>query len=58
MTGIGAKGNENANHFAAVKKAEREGIEPPGTYDRAVAELWQRDPERAAKIGLQKPRSE
>jgi hypothetical protein len=52
---IGAKGHETANHFAALKKAEREGYESPGTYDAAVAEIWQRDPERAGKIGLLKP---
>jgi hypothetical protein len=54
MTGIGAKGHETANHFAALKKAESEGYEAPGTHTAAVAELWQRDPQRAERIGLPK----
>jgi hypothetical protein len=50
--GLGAKGHETANHFAALKKAESSGLELPGAYDRAVAEIWKRDPDRAKKIGL------
>jgi hypothetical protein len=53
MTGIGSKGHETANHFAALKKAEREGYEAPGTHAAAVAELWKRDPKRAERIGLE-----
>jgi hypothetical protein len=53
--GLGAKGHETANHFTALKKAEAMGIELPGTYDKAVAELWKRDPDRAKKIGLRGP---
>jgi hypothetical protein len=53
--GFGAKGRETSNHFAALKKAEAMGIELPGTYDRAVAEIFKRDPERAKKLGLQAP---
>lgn len=54
--GKGAKGNETANHFAALKRAEIAGHEFPGTYDAAVAEIWKRDPQRAEKIGLPKPK--
>lgn len=50
--GLGAKGFETANHFAALKKSEASGQELPGTYDKAVAEIWKRDPERAQKLGL------
>jgi hypothetical protein len=50
--GIGAKGRENLNHFRALQKAEAMGMELPGTYDRAVAEIWKRDPDRARKIEL------
>jgi hypothetical protein len=50
--GIGAKSRETLNHFAALKKAEASGQELPGTYDKAVAALVKRDPERAKKLGL------
>ena len=50
--GLGAKGHETANHFHALKKAEAMGAELPGTYDKAVAEIWKRDPDRAQKLGL------
>jgi hypothetical protein len=50
--GLGAKGRETANHFNALKKAEAMGVELPGAYDKAVADIWKRDPERARKIGL------
>jgi hypothetical protein len=56
MTGIGARGSETHSHFAALRKAEREGYEAPGTYDAAVAEIWSRDPKRAARIGPPKPK--
>jgi hypothetical protein len=50
--GVGAKGHESANHFAALKKAEAMGIELPGTYDKAIAEIWKRDPERPPEARL------
>jgi hypothetical protein len=50
--GLGAKGHETANHFQALKKAEAMGQELPGSYDRAVADLWKRDPARAQRLGL------
>jgi hypothetical protein len=53
--GIGAKGFETGNHFASLKKAEQQGLEPPGSYDRAVAEIYRRDPDRARSIGLPPP---
>jgi hypothetical protein len=52
--GIGAPGHETANHFAALRKNEQLGLEPKGAYDRAVADLWDRDPKRAKKLGLPK----
>jgi hypothetical protein len=54
-TGLGAKGHETGNHFNALKKAEAMGVELPGAYDKAVADIWKRDPGRAKKIGLPAP---
>ncbi len=45
--GIGSRGNETANHYAAILNYE--GRE---AYEKAVAEIWGRDPRRAAAIGL------
>jgi hypothetical protein len=53
--GIGAKGHESANHFAAILKAEHQGRERPGTHARLVAELWKRDPEKAKALNLPEP---
>jgi hypothetical protein len=53
--GLGAKGHETGNHFSALKKAEAMGVELPGAYDKAVADIWKRDPGRAKKIGLPAP---
>jgi hypothetical protein len=53
--GLGAKGHETANHFTALKKSEAMGIELPGTYDREVAAMWKRDPDRAKRINLPAP---
>jgi hypothetical protein len=50
--GIGAPGNESGNHFAALLKYS--GKE---AYDRAVAEIFKRDPDRARRLGLQQPRT-
>lgn len=36
--GIGSPGHENHSHWEALRKAEREGREPPGTTDRLMAE--------------------
>jgi hypothetical protein len=53
--GVGSPGNESINHFISLKKAEQAGIEPFGSYDKAVAAMFKRDPERARKLGLQQP---
>lgn len=45
--GIGSPGNENGNHFAAIRK--HEGEIP---YQNALKEIWKRDPDRARKLGL------
>lgn len=50
--GIGAPGRETANYYASLKKAESAGLELPGTYDRAVAELVKGDPDRARRLNL------
>ncbi len=56
--GIGSKGHETANHYAAHLKAERvDKIEPPGAYEAAVKEIWKRDPKRAEKLKLPRPES-
>lgn len=48
--GIGAPGNETANHFHAIRKAEGDEA-----YQSALAQTWKRDPERAQKLNLPKP---
>ncbi len=48
--GIGSKGHESANHFAAIRKYE--GKE---AYDKAVGEIWRRDPDHAKRLGLPQP---
>jgi hypothetical protein len=53
--GIGSKGHETANHFTAIRSNEMRGMEPAGAYDAAVAEIWGRDPKRAAALRLPKP---
>jgi hypothetical protein len=50
--GLGAKGHETANHFAALKKSEAMELELPGVYDKALADIWKRDPKRAAALRL------
>ncbi len=45
--GIGSRWHESKNHFDAILKYE--GRE---AYEKAVAEIWGRDPRRAAAIGL------
>lgn len=37
QAGIGSPGNLNGNHFAALKKAEQNGRERPGSYEKAIA---------------------
>ncbi len=54
--GVGAKGHETANHFAALRRAEHDGYEQPGAWAAAVAELWKRDPERARSLNLPQQR--
>lgn len=53
--GIGSPGNENVNHFRAMLQNEQRGINPKGTYDKAVADLWKRDPAKARKLQLPHP---
>jgi hypothetical protein len=48
--GIGAAGYETGNHFAAIRKYEGEA-----KYQAAIRKMWKENPERAAKIGLEKP---
>src|SRR6516165_8722069 len=48
--GVGAPGRENFNHFQAIRRYQGEQA-----YLRAVKEIWQRDPDRARKLGLPQP---
>jgi hypothetical protein len=48
--GIGAKGRESGNHFAAIKRWQGEEA-----YQTAVREIWRRDPVHAKKLGLPQP---
>ena len=43
--GIGSKNHESLNHFTALLRAEQQGFEPAGTYNKAVADLWKPRPE-------------
>lgn len=54
-SGIGSAGNLNANHFAALLKAEQQGRERPGSYNKAVAVTWKSDPEAAKRCNLPPP---
>lgn len=56
--GIGARGYETANHFAAILRAETLGQEPKGSYQAAIREIWKRDPKRAEKLRLPQPQKE
>jgi hypothetical protein len=40
--GVGSPGNENVNHWAALRAAERRGLEKPGTTERLMAEAAKR----------------
>jgi len=55
--GIGAKGRESANHFATILRHEQLGLEPPGAHQAALMEIWKRDPARAEKLRLPRPRA-
>lgn len=50
--GHGALGHETNNHFNGIRKYEGEEA-----YWLAIEEIHKRDPERAKKLGLPKPRS-
>jgi hypothetical protein len=50
VQGIGAPGNENGNHFAAIRKWQGEV-----RYQAALKEIWKRDPNHARRIGLEEP---
>lgn len=49
--GIGSPGRETNNHFAAIRKYQGEEA-----YQEALAEIWGRDPDRAKKLNLPKPK--
>jgi hypothetical protein len=51
--GIGSADQQTANHWAALRKAEREGREAPGTTDRLIAEAKAR---KAASQQSNKPK--
>jgi hypothetical protein len=55
--GIGSKSNPSINHYAALRKAEQQGREPPGAYEKAVKELWRTDAKKAAQLGLPQHRA-
>lgn len=49
--GVGAQGRETHNHFTAILK-----YEGPEAHQAALEEIWKRDPERAKKLNLPKPK--
>jgi hypothetical protein len=48
--GIGSPGHETANHYASLRRYEGQAA-----YDKAVRELYRRDPVRAKALGLPEP---
>jgi hypothetical protein len=48
--GIGSPGHENNNHYASILRYHGRDA-----YDRAVREIYRRDPKRAAALGLPQP---
>jgi hypothetical protein len=48
--GIGSPGHESTNHFQSIRRYESQAA-----YDRAVREIYRRDPKRAAALGLPQP---
>lgn len=50
--GIGSPGRETHNHFAGIRKYEGEDA-----YREAYDEIWKRDPDRAKKLNLPKPKA-
>ena len=48
--GIGAPGRESVNHFQSIRRYEGQQA-----YEKAVREIYRRDPKRAAALGLPQP---
>jgi hypothetical protein len=48
--GIGSKGHETTNHFTSIRRYAGEAA-----YQKAIREIWKRDPKHAEKIGLPAP---
>jgi len=48
--GSGAPGHENINHFNSIRRYEGELA-----YEKACREIYKRDPQRAAALGLPEP---
>jgi len=55
--GLGSEKNPSINHYAALKKAEQQGREAPGSWEKAVKALWRTDPEKARSLGLPQHRA-
>src|SRR5215472_17303439 len=47
---VGSPGRESVNHFASIRRYEGQQA-----WERAVREIWKRDPKRAAALGLPQP---
>ena len=54
-TGVGSDINQSINHFASLKKAELRGLERPGSYERALSDIWKKNPEWCRRADLPKP---
>jgi len=48
--GVGAPGHETVGHFNSIRKWEGEVA-----YQKALKEIFKRDPDRARKLGLPEP---
>ena len=48
--GIGAPGHETGNHFASILRYEGRAA-----YEKALREIWKRDPQRAERLAWAQP---
>jgi hypothetical protein len=53
--GVGSDLNPSINHFASLKKRELQGHERPGSYERALSDIWKKNPEWCRRADLPKP---
>jgi hypothetical protein len=55
QTGVGSANTPSINHFASLKKAELRGQERPGSYEKALADIWKKNPDWCQRANLPRP---